>query len=35
MSRKLAELEDNGYIKQKEGKKIEILDLEELLMISP
>lgn len=35
ISRKLAELEDNGYIKQKEGKKIEILDLEELLMISP
>jgi CRP-like cAMP-binding protein len=33
ISRKLANLEDAGYIKQKAGKKIEILDLDGLLLI--
>ena len=33
ISRKLAEFEDEGYIKQKSGKKIEILDLDSLLLL--
>lgn len=33
ISRKLSNLEDAGYIKQKTGKKIEILDLDGLLLI--
>lgn len=33
ISRKLAKLEDNGYIKQKERKRIKILDLDGLLLI--
>lgn len=33
ISRKLRSLEDEGYIKQKSGRKIEILDLDGLLLI--
>lgn len=33
ISRKLTELEDGGYIKQKSGRRIEILDLDGLLLI--
>jgi CRP-like cAMP-binding protein len=33
ISRKLTEFEDSGYIKQKPHRKIEILDLDELLLI--
>ncbi|MGI6731652.1 MAG: Crp/Fnr family transcriptional regulator [Anaerovoracaceae bacterium] len=33
ISRKLAELEDSGYIRQNSGRKIEILDLEGLLLV--
>lgn len=33
ISRKLAEFEDEGYIRQKSGKKIEILDLDGLLLL--
>lgn len=33
ISRKLADLEDEGYIKQKSGRKIEILDLDGLLLV--
>lgn len=34
ISRKLGELEDEGYIKQRSNKKIEILDLDGLLLLS-
>ena len=33
ISRKLADLENEGYIKQKSGRKIEILDLDGLLLV--
>ncbi|HHW30607.1 MAG TPA: Crp/Fnr family transcriptional regulator [Clostridiaceae bacterium] len=33
ISRKLAEFEDAGYIKQKKGRKIEILDLDGMLLV--
>jgi CRP/FNR family transcriptional regulator len=33
ISRKLADLENEGYIKQKSDRKIEILDLDGLLLV--
>ena len=33
ISRKLADFEDEGYIRQKPNRKIEILDLDGLLLV--
>ena len=33
ISRKMSDLEDAGYIKQKASKKIEIIDLDGLLLV--
>lgn len=33
ISRKLAQLEDEGYIRQKKGRRVEILDLDGLLLV--
>ena len=33
ISRKIADLENDGYIKHKSGRKLEILDLDGLLLV--